>query len=234
MNDGVAFLVPTTSRGRSWETVQDTYLYRIFCGSLFQHVPDFDITIYFAYDEDDKIYSDLESRLTIDAVFGLKFKIEWIPFKPDKGNVVRLWNGLAERAIEDGFEYLMIVGDDVKFPNDKGWLGLFRNNLRKNKNIGWSAGWSNNDQIATQFLIHKNHVEMFGWVFPPQLQNWYCDNWLNEIYPASFRYWRKDYPLLNCGGEPRYLPNQDKKLCDILLKRYRPILLKLLRENKFI
>jgi len=233
MNE-VAFIVPTTSRGRPWETIKDTYLYNIFCQSLFQHVPDFNITIYFGYDQNDKIFSDLESRLTIDAIFGTKFKVEWVEFTPDPGNVVAVWNGLANRAIKDGFEYLMIVGDDVRFPNDKGWLGLFKRNLKKNKNTGWSAGWSNNDQIPTQFLIHKNHIESFGFVFPPQLKNWYCDNWLSEVYPASFRYWRKDYPLLNCGGEPRYLPNQDKKLCDLLLKRHRPELLKLLREKKFI
>lgn len=45
---------------------------------------------------------------------------------------------------------------------------------------------------------------------------------MNEIYPKKLKYWRKDYPLLNVGGEPRYLPLNDRKLCDMLVRRYKP------------
>ena len=41
-----------------------------------------------------------------------------------------------------------------------------------------------------------------------------------EIYPRSFRGWRKDYPLLNCGGNPRYMPQNDKNLCNKHPQKY--------------
>ena len=44
---------------------------------------------------------------------------------------------------------------------------------------------------------------------------------MNMIYPEKYKYWRKDYPLLNCGGQPRYDPRNDKKLCEMLVKRYK-------------
>jgi hypothetical protein len=107
-------------------------------------------------------------------------------------------------------------------PNDIGWLGCFINKLKKNKNIGWAAGWSNNDQIPTQFLVHKSHYDIFGFFYPPQIHAWYCDNFMAEIYPNRFRVWLKSYPLLNLGGDPRYIPENDSKLCEILVRRYKP------------
>ena len=226
--DEVAFLVPTTTHGRSWDSINDTLLHRVLLSSLTTYTPHIPITFYFGYDEDDPILSSQEARLATDAIFGLKFKIVWVPFTADKGNVTRIWNSLAVTAINDGFEYLMILGDDIRFPNDRDWLALFRKQLRYNNNIGWAAGWSNNDEIATQFLIHKTHIDIFGFVFPPKIRNWWCDNWLNDVYPEKYKYWRKDYPLLNCGGEPRYIPNDHKKLCAALVKRHKP------RLNRFI
>ena len=41
---------------------------------------------------------------------------------------------------------------------------------------------NNNDIIPTQFLFHKNHYEIFGWIFPPQIKNWQCDNFIYNIY----------------------------------------------------
>ena len=34
----------------------------------------------------------------------------------------------------------------------------------------------------------------------------------------------KNYQLLNVGGEPRYEPKNDNKLCEMLVKRYKPTL----------
>ena len=37
----------------------------------------------------------------------------------------------------------------------------------------------------------------------------------------------KEYKHLNAGGPPRYTPKDDKKLCKILIKRYKKNLSKL-------
>ena len=151
----------------------------------------------------------------------MKFKIVWIEFKPDPGNVVAVWNGLMKVAINHGFDWFKILGDDIRLPNDPSWLRVFQKAIVKNNYMGWSAGYSNNDNIATQFLIHKNHWATFEFVFPPLLKNWYCDDWINQVYPDQYKYWRKDYPLLNVGGQPRYNPRNDKKMCETLVRRHK-------------
>tara|TARA_R100001244_G_scaffold132159_1_gene107347 strand:- start:692 stop:1402 length:711 start_codon:yes stop_codon:yes gene_type:complete len=221
MNDtSTAFLVPSTTRNRDWETIEDTYLYHTLLRTLDHHCPDVSISVYIGYDDNDKIYSQATERMKMNAIF-TKFSIIWVAFKPDPGNVVAVWNGLFKIAMNHGFEWFKILGDDIRLPNDPAWLRLFQKRLKKQNYIGWAAGYNGNDNIATQFLIHRTHWNIFEFVFPRQIKNWFCDDWLFNVYPEKYRYWRKDYPLLNIGGDPRYLPNDDKKLCEMLLRKYK-------------
>ena len=230
--NSTAFLVPSTTRNRNWNSIEDTYLWNTLLRTLDKSCPDIDIVVFVGYDENDTIYAQEEERMKVNATF-LKFRVEWVAFKPDPGNVVAVWNGLLEVAIKQNFEWFQILGDDIRLPNDPCWLRLFQKNLKKQNYIGWAAGYSNNDEIATQFLIHKTHRDIFEFVFPPQIKNWFCDDWLHNIYPERYRYWRKDYPLLNTGGDPRYNPLDDKKLCQMLLRRHKKGLLDFLnRMNK--
>ena len=222
MNDNAtAFLVPSTTRFRDeWETIEDTYLYTILCRTLDKSCPPVDISLYIGYDKDDRIYGKEEERLKLNAIF-MKFQIVWVEFEPDPGNVVAVWNGLFKVAMSHGFQWFKILGDDIRICNDPSWLRVFQKAIVKNNYVGWSAGYSNNDNIATQFLIHKRHWEIFEFVFPPLIKNYFCDDWMNEIYPDKYKKWRTDYPLLNVGGQPRYNPRNDRKLCDVLVRRHK-------------
>jgi len=227
----IAFCVPTTTNKREWENAEETDLWRVLLTGLENHTPEHsDITIFIGFDHDCKVWKDAEQRMKCNATF-TKFKIEWTAFGDEvKGKPTWIWNELAGFAISEGFEYLQILGDDIRLPRDTGWLSCFVNKLKKNRNIGWVAGWSNNDQIPTQFLIHKTHIDIFGWVYPPQIVAWYCDNHMAELYPKKFSVWLKSFPLLNVGGSPRYEPQDDTNLYKMLLKRHRPILNRFLQQ----
>ena len=228
----VSFCVPTTTNKRDWKSAEETYLYQILFNEIEKFTPNgWEITCYVGYDNDDKIWSNLDERMKCNATF-MNFKIEWIEFESSKvkGKPTWIWNGLAEQAIKDGFEYLKLLGDDIRLPRDRGWLGCFVNKLKKNGNIGWVAGYSNNDQIPTQFLVHKTHYEIFDFIYPPQIHAWFCDNWLASIYPKKWAQWLKSFPLYNVGGDPRYTPKDDSKLCEMLLRRHRPQLNRFLQQ----
>lgn len=226
--DEIAFLVPTTTRSRDWKKIEDTYLYTTLLSSLDVSCPHFNITVYLGYDRDDPIYSIQENRSVISSE---NYSIKWVPNEPDPGNVVAVWNTLSQEALKDGFEYMMVLGDDIIIPKDRDWLTVFMKQLKKNKNIGWVGGWSNNDDIATQFLIHKTHLDIFGWVFPPQIKNWYCDNFINDVYPNKYCSWLKQYKVMNVGGTPRYMPLDDKKLCAMLVRRHKSAITRFLNQQ---
>ena len=96
----------------------------------------------------------------------------------------------------------------------------------------YSAGDSGNPNLPmTQFLIHKTHIQTFGWIFPPLIWNYFCDDFLNELYPKKYIHYSPELKLLNLGGTPRYNPKQDRKLCDMLLKRHRPAVNRLINKS---
>ena len=161
----------------------------------------------------------------------MNFEIEWFPQPIEtKGQLSTIWNNLGEKALHEGYEYMKVLGDDIKMPNDTDWLSCFINKLRKNQNLGWSAGFSNNENIPTQFLIHKTHYEIFGFIYPPEIPNWSCDDWLYQVYPAKYRNWLKSYPLYNCGGSPRYEITFSEKFVKMIVKRHKPKLSRYLNQ----
>ncbi len=228
----VAFCIPTTTNKRDWKSAEETHLWRVLFTELENHLPtNSEITCFVGYDHDDKVWSQVEERMKCNATF-TKFKIEWSCFGSEvKGKPTWIWNDLAGFAVSEGFDYLKILGDDIRLPRDTAWLSCFINKLKKNQNIGFVSGWSNNDEIPTQFLIHKKHLDIFEFVYPKEIPNWGCDNWLYYIYPKKYGIWLKSYPLLNVGGDPRYEIQFSENYVKAIVKRYKSKLNRFLSSN---
>ena len=214
----IAFCVPTTSKNMNWTTLEETHLYTILLPSIYNLTSDFNIELYLGYDHDDQLYSTIDLPKSYQNI-----KMNWVSFEGCKGNPCKIWTDLSKRAIDDGIEYLQIGGDDIMYDGRKEWLGKFIKLLKKNNNVGYSAGYSNNDRIPTQFLLHKKHFECFGFIYPPQIHNWFCDDYIFGLYKGKGN-WCKEYFHQNMGGEPRYQPKNDKKLCEMLIKRHKKLL----------
>lgn len=220
----VAFLVPATTNRREWKESMETDLYSILCQSLRLAPPlNIELTVFVGYDHDDSIYSVVENRLKFNAVFH-EFKIEWFEFDESyKGKPTRIWNSLGDIAVNQGFEWLKALGSDIAMPKDRVWLGKMINDLKKSKKVGIAAGDSGNPELPmTQFLIHKTHIQIFGFIFPPQIENWGCDNWIQEVYPEKFVHYSPQYKLFNLGGSPRYEIKFSRKFIDAMVKRHKP------------
>ena len=81
-------------------------------------------------------------------------------------------------------------------------------------------------------MITKKHYELFGYAFNPQLKNWFCDNYLGELYPKEYINYFEDVKLWNAGGKPRYTPENHKVLYKNLLVQDKPKLNKILYDDK--
>jgi len=219
----IAFLVPATTHKRDWTDYTETDLYMFLMKSLEEHPPSgVEITILVGYDHDDTMYSVAENRMRFNAVF--PFTIKWYEYDGSyKGKPTWIWNSLGDIAVNQGFEWFKALGSDIIVPKDKGWIGKMINDLKKSKKVGLSAGDSGNPELPmTQFLIHKTHIQIFGWIFPPQIENWGCDNWIQEVYPEKYVHYSPHLKLLNLGGSPRYEIKFSRKFVDAMVKRHRP------------
>ncbi len=222
----VAFLVPICSYNNPTGEVEEQHFDKLFLTSFLKHQYDCKVRIYCGYNDDDPVYSNEDNRTKIQDKINLvgDVHITWISLTEEyKGKPAQIWTELSKHAIVEGYEYLFIVGDDIVFPNDNGWIIRMIKSLKTSDNIGIAAGDSGNPNLPmTQFMIHKKHYDMFGWIFPPQIDAWFCDNWIQEIYPKKNIHYFPEYKLLNKGGEPRYRPKDDRRLCAMLVKRHKP------------
>ena len=217
--NSIAFIIPCTSNKRKWYELADTYLYTILLPSIEKLTNDYNVQLYIGIDHDDKLFSNIKLP---DKYKNINMK--WQKFNDCKGNPCKIWTELSKRAVNDGYDYFQICGDDIKFDNRIEWLGKSIKALKANNNIGYTAGWSNNNDIPTQFLFHKTHIKIFDFVFPKQIHNWHCDDFIYGLYGKKYGNWLQEYKHLNMGGEPRYTPNDDRKVCKMLVKRHKATL----------
>jgi hypothetical protein len=204
----VACLVPSTSKHRTWTTPA--------CSSLnalvrsIRATTSLDVTIFAGVDHDDPYYlqhgSELESIARI------------IPVRVDPGYVTHIWNSLAKQAYDEGYDYLIQCGDDIVFETPE-WLEECVAALSQSGNVGVAGPTDrNNPRLLTQTVVHRMHMDIFGFYFPPEIPNWFCDDWINEVYDNVHRL-PPEYTCVNAGGSERYTIVECRDLCTRLVRR---------------
>ena len=96
-----------------------------------------------------------------------ELNIKWYPQDVEKGNVVKIWNNLTEQAVKDGYEYIMLIGDDIIFLIMKDWINKFCEGLKKIICMGYQQDMikGNLKLPMTQFMITYKHYELFNYAF---------------------------------------------------------------------
>ena len=133
-----------------------------------------------------------------------------------KGWVTKMWNRAFKKAYDDGCDYFYQCGDDIEFL-DKEWVIDCIKAMKKNKNTGITGpiDWGreqhkmltgNGKFILTQTFVSRKHMNNFGFYFPEEIKNWFCDDWITYIYISKKKYWPIKKRIFNKGGDPRYKP----------------------------
>ena len=202
----VAFLIPSTTIKRPWTKMEDTYLYNYLSKSLLNTLTDkHEYTMYINIDKDDPIYNKRGELDKLIILLKNKIKVKIISDgKIQKGYVTGMWNYLFKIAYNDNNDYFYQCGDDIDFQHI-GWLDTCIDILKSENNIGVCGPLSPPmSRILTQTLVSRKHMEIFGYYFPPEIKNWWCDDWINIVYHPQYLYMQKSLLAINKGGEPRY------------------------------
>ena len=204
----IGILIPTTSRGRpEWNNVLDTYLFKYTLKSFLQtRSQQHTYIFYIGIDDDDRIFSHLNAR---NIIYNLKTKYPHTSYKfismkeAAKGHLTKMWNILFQYAYEQGCEYFLQCGDDINFKS-MCWVDDAIRVLKKNNDIGMTSPICNNPTILTQSFVSRKHMEIFGWYFPEEIVNWFCDNWINTVYKPRHLFPLYKHFCSNDGGAVRY------------------------------
>lgn len=204
----IGVIIPSTSRNRNWGSYKDSYLYNNTLKTYaLTYDPEHMHIFYVGIDRGDRIYDTVETKEGLETFASVMKNIKLVFVYMDgieKGHLTNMWNKLFAQAYEDGCEYFFQCGDDIDFKT-KGWINESIEILKKSDGVGVCGPINNNARILTQSFVSRKHMDIFGYYFPPEIINWFCDDWINRIYIKM----NKFYPLrghicINMGGNPRY------------------------------
>ncbi len=249
----IGILIPSTSRGRNWKSIKESYLYNCFIKSLLLTCdPEHQYHIYAVIDNDDPIYSNKDEVKEIMRLTEV-FKNLHLHFVSSggipKGWVTHMWNRAFQKAYDENCDYFFQCGDDIVL-TDKGWVNESIKKLKTRHEIGltgpidivrWNTGPhcrpGGNRFIQTQSFVSREHMKIFGFYFPPEIKNWYCDDWMTHVYYPGLFYYIPKF-VKNTGGQPRYEvvgslhPNCPiRKKCFELVSKHRLVLKKYLESH---
>jgi len=199
----VGIIIPVTSRKTNWKTIQETYLFTHFSTSFNNTKCDqYEYIIYIGYDENDLIFDNDENiniiKKKINATVNF-IKFNNIP----KGYLTKMWNNLFDIAYNDNCDYFYQCGDDIYFLH-KGWTSMSIKMLLKNDNIGITGPININGKqsILTQIFLSRFHKKVFGYFFPEEIKNTFCDDWINFVYKNNRTYKLNNHHIINasCKG----------------------------------
>ncbi len=209
----IGILIPSTSNGRNWTSSLESYLYSLTLKTfLITYNQEHSYKFYIGIDRGDKIYDNPSQQQHIYRFMNIMKNVEIEFVHMDgipKGHLTKMWNRLFQKAYDENCDYFFQCGDDIAF-RTKGWINDCIITLENSAGIGMTGPINNNPAILTQSFVSRKHMELFGYYFPEEIVNWYCDDWMNEVYIKLRRFYPlKNHFCENLGGNPRYNVNND-------------------------
>ena len=210
----IGFIIPSTSNKRNWINVKESYLYKHTMKSfLLTYDKEHEYTFYIGIDRGDSVYDSSETKEYMENFCSLMkgMDIQFIYMDGvKKGHLTVMWNKLFTTAYDDNCDYFFQCGDDIEFKTG-GWINKCIEKQLQHNNVGVTGPIDmNNTRLLTQSFVSRKHMDMFGYYFPPEIINWFCDDWINEVYIAIQKFYPlKTHVCINVGGDPRYDINND-------------------------
>ncbi len=183
----VALLIPICSRNIKFSSIEEIPLFKYFMTGFNETKSDnFNYHFFIGYDDDDLYYKSHKNYLE-----GKGYNV--YELKKCHHSPPKAWNQLFEYAYNhpQHIDYFFQIGDDVLLKTKK-WTEIFINKLKEYNNIGvvgpcdfvnYNQRIANNmAPIIENSFVSRKHFEIFKFFFNPNIINWYCDNWITEVY----------------------------------------------------
>ena len=238
--NSIALLVPVCSRNQNYKTFADTpfvkYLFPSFIRTfsvgyssfLCPQYIDYSYTFYIGMDETDHFYT---SRVDdFNKFYGPKIDIKCVFLKDCEHKPAHAWNRLFEIAYNDNHDYFYQIGDDIEMLDP--WTDTFIQLLKARENKGvvgarhdvnyFGRIQQGKTPVIENAFVHRTHYQLFKTFFNKEIENWYCDDWITEVYKPHYSTICSNikiknnvmdrYKIKNIGEKIKKLIKQDKKI----------------------
>jgi len=98
-----------------------------------------------------------------------------------------IFNFMMAAAVDDGADYLYRINDDTEFVTP--WVVQAISTLRSysppNVGVVGPICREGNTRIITHDFVHRTHLAIFDYYYPPILSDWWMDDWITHVYGAA-------------------------------------------------
>jgi hypothetical protein len=93
-------------------------------------------------------------------------------------------NHLSRKAHATGCDFLYRINDDTQLITP--WTHAFVSTLASfsppNVGVVGPTCHEGNTAILTHDFVHRSHLDIFGFHYPPELTDWWLDDWITQVY----------------------------------------------------
>ena len=191
--ENIAVLVPVSSNKKDWSCFKDTDLYRfLFKSFALTRNKEYVYTFFIGINEDDILFMNDEVQSEITQFISTMKNTEIFFYKfgnKYKENPCYIWNELYKIALSSvNNKYFIQISSDIEIL-DGNWMYNSIKKLKKKNDLG-VIGFNDfrrkeidiNNILFTQTIVSRKHFDIFGFYFPPELESWYNNNWISDIY----------------------------------------------------
>jgi len=206
----IALLIPVCSRGQKYTDLSSTPFMKYLFPSFKKYEdPAYTYSFFIGYDSTDEFYNTHINNLP-DLCEG--YDINLIKLNGCEHKPAKAWNILFKEAYDKKNDYFYQIGDDIVIKDP--WANVFVDLLKSNNNIGviGACHFRNYQQrlnsgmppVIENAFVHRMHYLIFGTFFDERIDNWFCDNWITEIYKPDYSIHNKDLFVKNMIWDDRY------------------------------
>jgi hypothetical protein len=189
----VCVLIPVSSRGQNWKHAEDSFVVQMALQNARKttEVPLYNYTFYVGYDRGDAFFDNASTMADLHRWFAdnVGLNSSWVHMRTASiSNPLQkpgpIMNTLSQEAYQDGCEYMYRINDDTEFLTQ--WTSEFIRALQSfsppNRGVVGPTCHEGNDAILTHDFVHRGHLDLFGTHYPPELTDWWLDDWISSVY----------------------------------------------------
>ena len=180
----VAILIPVTTRKIKTPSLQTLPLMTESIPSIIATVEsNFNYKVYVGTEQNDFLATHQDEIKSMSAG-----NVDIIPMIVKGGTENKVVNEIARQAYKDGVEFMCRINDDTTFIT-KNWTSFGIKTLANYKPtnvgvVGPICRQGFNDTL-THEMVHRTHMDIFIYYYPPVLENWWIDVWIALIYKPN-------------------------------------------------
>ena len=145
----------------------------------------FAVELVLGVDSDDNFWTTISNRNEV--VKKCIFTVTFVSVR--RADTLRIpFNEATRAAYNRGAAFIVRINDDTEFISP-GWISmgvevLFKYNPPFVGVVGPTCK-EGNRKILTHDMVHVTHFNIFTDYYPPELNNWWVDDWISRVYGSS-------------------------------------------------